>query len=113
MGAACDYAQNHKGPIPYFLGMKIPDEAPVQTGVNSKPIKKVDAIWESPVFYSSISTGESWRLFVHCRFGFTFLAQECSEWTVYFRIREQLLTQLLFFASHYSSRPGIISMKPE
>lgn len=108
IGAACDYAQNNKGPITFLFAVEIPEGADRQMA-GDKPAKLSDAIWRSPVFAGAGSTEPS-RLYVHIRFPMTELAGSCAAWTACYRLREQLLMNLISSASSYGSRPGIVQL---
>lgn len=108
IGAACDYAQNNKGPITFLFGVEIPEGADRQMA-GGKPVKLSDAIWRSPVF-AGPGYAEPSRLYVHIRFPLTELAGSCAAWTACYRLREQLLMNLITSASSYASRPGIVQL---
>ncbi|HEY8270038.1 MAG TPA: hypothetical protein VIG33_04070 [Pseudobdellovibrionaceae bacterium] len=110
IGAACDYAQNKEGPITYLLAMEIPEDA--ERKKNRKTgddLELSDAIWRSPVFITTDSA-ESFRLYVHIRFPISVLPSMTDGWFASYRMREQLLMNLLTFSSNYSSRPGIVQL---
>lgn len=108
LGAACDYAQNNRGPITFLFGMEIPEgaERMLKDGV---PVKLSDAVWQSPVFLPPNSDEPS-RLLVHMRFPVTVLPEKCDGWTARYRLREQLLMHLITAASAYVARPGIVQL---
>lgn len=109
VGAACDYAQNNRGPITFLFGVDIPENADRQKDSNDRPVKLTDAIWKSPVFLMPDAIKVS-RLHVHIRFPQTYLAETCSEWNVCCRLREQLLMHMINTASNYNARPGIVQL---
>lgn len=109
IGASCDYAQNKLGPITYLLGVKIPEDAERKKNNKDEPIKLSDAIWKSPIFITSIDKAPM-KLHVHIRFPITILPNQAKEWEVHYRIREQLLMNLITSVSNYVSRPGIVSL---
>jgi hypothetical protein len=102
VGAVCDYAQNHTGPLTYLLGIEIPRDA-------KRKGKLTDAIWKSPVFSIPGGTQIS-RLHAHIRFPMTLLARACAAWTARYRLREQLLMNLIACTSTYAARPGIVQL---
>lgn len=105
VGAACDYAQNNRGPVPFLFGLAIPESAERQKG------KKLSAvIWRSPVF-NMPETGKLSRLHVHFRFPQSHLQSACAKWQVLCRLREQILMHLISSASTYVSRPGIVELR--
>lgn len=109
IGAACDYAQDNRGPISYLFGLEIPSSAARQLDSNNNPIKLSDAIWQSPVFMTPGSQ-EASTLYVHFRFPLTFVKDSCGGWRANYRLREQLLMQLITSVSAYVSRPGIVRL---
>lgn len=108
VGAACDYAQNNRGPVMFLFGVDIPESAERQKS-NDGPVKLTDAIWRSPVFCTPSIT-EASRLHVHIRFPQIHLRETCSEWKVCYRLREQLLMHLISAASNHAARPGIVQL---
>jgi hypothetical protein len=109
VGAACDYAQNNRGPISFLFGLDIPESAERQKK-GDQPVKLPDAIWKSPLFLMPDATEPS-RLHVHIRFPQTHLQDVCAMWaTTYCRLREQLLMHLINSASSYVARPGIVQL---
>jgi hypothetical protein len=109
VGAACDYAQNNRGPIMFLFGLDIPEDAERQKDSNERPIKLTDAIWKSPIFLMP-GAAEATRLHAHIRFPQIYLPEACSQWTVYCRLREQLLMHLISTASNHVARPGIVQL---
>ena len=109
IGAACDYAQDNRGPISYLFGLEVPRSAERQLDSSKNPIKLSDAIWQSPIFMTPGSQEDS-VLYVHFRFPLTFLKDACVNWEVSYRLREQLLMQLITSVSGYVSRPGIVRL---
>lgn len=109
IGAACDYAQDRSGPITYLLGIEIPENAERKKDKEGKELKLQEAIWKSPVFLTT-DNPEPFRLHVHIRFLISVLPQIGESWGACYRIREQLLMNLLATASSYSSRPGIVQL---
>jgi hypothetical protein len=99
--AACDYAQVQPGPLPYFLGLEI--EAAALTG-KSAPA----AVWTSPA-YEFGATMKVLR--VSARFHVSLsvaVAEQCAQ---LYRIREQLLNDLIYRHHGYGARPGTISFR--
>lgn len=149
VGAACDYAQNNRGPITFLFGVDIPENAERQKDSRAERIEKVraelaklgadnedekltgfagalakaaatsdgrikltDAIWKSPVFLMPGATEVS-RLHVHIRFPQTHLPEDCAQWKVTCRLREQLLMHLISATSNHVARPGIVQLPVE
>jgi hypothetical protein len=99
VGAVCDQAQGNTGPVPYLIGLEIPSEVKRDTPSNAE--------WKSPVFTSHISN-ESFRLHVNSRHLVTRTYPQIGGWTVKYRLREQILMDLINHAAGYISRPGIV-----
>jgi hypothetical protein len=100
IGAACDFAQAKKGPVTFLLG--------ISTAV--KPTKKLPAsIWKSPSF-SEPGSDDVFHLYVNSRMLITVPPEDCKGWSVLYRIREQLLMQLITTASNHAARPGIVNL---
>ena len=102
IGAACDYAQRRPGPIAYVLAIELSSAAKFRG-------KAKDALWRSPTILLE-DTNEPVRLRVNCRFMITRTSKAVQRWTVCYRLREQLLVELINHAADYASRPGIISL---
>lgn len=98
VGAACDVAQKHAGPIPFLFGLRIPRSIKQDT---TSP-----GIWKSPVFTDD--SNEVFRLQVHSRLLLSVLEDESQKWTAHSRLREQILMELIAAQAEYVSRPGII-----
>lgn len=109
IGAACDYAQSKPGPIIYLLGLEIPENAERKKDGKGQLIRLSDAIWLSPVFVTPESA-EPMRLYVHDRFALSILPDVCDGWVACYRLREQLLMNLIAHESDYGSRPGIVQL---
>ena len=97
--AACDYAQAQPGPLPFHLGLCLPA---------SKARKDLPpaALWRSPCFDLD---GEPHFLHVNARFQVSLPNAEVAEAQPLFRLREQLLNDLVYRLHSYGARPGIIS----
>ena len=98
--AACDFAQKNPGPIPFYLAMEIEESA-----INSGD-KPPQSLWMSPKF---LSIGSIRQLQVNTRIQLPLVEAEARLQPPSYRIREQLLAQLLHFAQGNSARPGIVS----
>lgn len=109
VGAACDYAQNRAGPLTYFFGFEIPENAERKKDSKGEPLKLSEAVWRSPVFITPETTEPS-SLHIHVRFPLIELSNSCASWTTCYRLREQLLMNLITSASGYASRPGIVQL---
>ena len=99
--AACDYAQGQPGPLPYYLGL---DFSPINLNRNTPPM----AVWTSPEFQLR---DEVRILTVNARFQFSLTADRARILCPIYRLREQLLTDLVHRIHTYGSRPGMISFR--
>lgn len=102
IGAVCDHAQGKKGTIPYIFGMEIPLDA------RSNSFKVTGAEWSSPAL--TRSDGSTYRLIANARLMASMTTDGCADFKVRYRLREQLLMQLITHAAEYSARPGILQM---
>ena len=102
--AACDYAQRQPGPVPFHLGLWLPPDA-VRRGR-----KAPDALWESPPLEAP--DGVAGYLHVSARFQISLTRERAREATKRFRLREQLLNDLIYRIHGYGARPGIVSLRP-
>lgn len=100
VGAACDYAQKKNGPIPYMLGI----EKPFSIEPHSD---QPASLWTSPIF---VRDDEAFVLQTSSRYLTSVPAAGVVEFTVKYRLREQLLMELITRLSTYLARPGIISV---
>ena len=97
--AACDYAQGQPGPLPFYLGIDIDNSVSVG---GSKP----SALWTSAVF----ETGGTLRqLQVNARFQVSLTTQKAKELKPLYRLREQILGDLIQHIHAYGARPGMMS----
>ena len=99
VGAVCDHAQGRTGPIPYLMAVEIPS--------GLKRNKVSDAEWRSPIL-ALVGDDGPFRLHVNSRYLITSTAPQADVWTVAYRLREQLLMDLVNHAAGYVSRPGIV-----
>ena len=99
--AACDYAQAQPGPLPFHLGLCLP-ASEVRRGTPPA------ALWRSPCFDLD---GKPHFLHVNARFQTSLLSAEVAEAQPLFRLREQLLSDLIYRLHSHGARPGIISFR--
>ena len=97
--AACDYAQMRKGPFPFHLGLCLP----VSTRKDGLPA----ALWSSPCFEYN---GET-LLHVNANFQIPLSPTTRLKEKPLFRLREQLLNQMIYQFHSHGARPGIISFR--
>ena len=99
--AACDHAQRNPGTLPYLLGMDVNSNSLT----NNKPR---DAVWTSPEFQIG---GTVRTLRVNARFQVSRAATTVDDATPLYRLREQLLSELIDHVHTYGNRPGKISFR--
>ena len=97
--AACDYAQAQPGPLPFHLGLCLP-ASEARRGMPPA------ALWRSPCFDLD---GKPHFLHVNARFQMSLPSAEVAEAQPLFRLREQLLNDLVYRLHSHGARPGIIS----
>src|SRR3984957_11860260 len=102
VGAVCDFAQSGKGPLPYLVGAEIP--AIIERA------KLPASEWKSPVMTIPSLAADSFHLVLNSRYLFTLTENEVQGFTVRYRLREQILMQLIAHAGQYVTRPGIVSV---
>ena len=100
--AACDHAQNQPGPAPFYLGLDLPKTCE-PTGR-----KAPASLWRSPAFEFD---GEVRLLHVSARFPISLPSNVAQEASPCYRLREQVLNNLIFRLHSYSARPGMISFR--
>ena len=99
--AACDYAQAQPGPLPFHLGLCLP-ASEARTGTSPA------ALWRSPCFECE---GQAHFLHVNARFQVSLPGGKAKQTPPLFRLREQLLNDLIYQIHGYGARPGIISFR--
>ena len=100
--AACDYAQNQPGSLPYYLGLELPKASISKSG------KPPAALWASPPFEGE---GTTLLLHVSARFQVSLSPADAKKQKTLYRLREQLLNDLIYWLHSYGARPGIISFR--
>lgn len=99
--AACDYAQTQPGPLPFHLGLCLPTS-------EARKEKPPAALWRSPCFEHN---GQAHFLHVNARFQVSLPSGRAKQASPLFRLREQLLNDLISQIHGYGARPGIISFR--
>lgn len=97
--AACDYAQMQPGSLPFYLGLDF-DASKVRKGTAPA------ALWSSPPFVSE--TGDRF-LRINARFQISLSRAVAAAVKPLYRLRDQLLAEILYRTHSYGARPGIIS----
>ena len=99
--AACDYAQARPGPLPFHLGLCLP-----ASKARGRPSPA--ALWRSPCFEHD---EQAHFLHVNARFQVSLSGGKAGQARLLFRLREQLLNDLIYQIHGYGARPGIISFR--
>ena len=99
--AACDYAQMRQGPLPFHLGLCLP--AP-----NARSSGHPAALWTSPCFEF-----DNEARFLHVNAGFQVSISPMAKVVEkpLFRLRDQLLNELIYRLHSHGARPGFISFR--
>lgn len=100
--AACDYAQNQPGPLPFHLGLCL-------LASSARSRTPPAALWRSPHFEFE---NDASVLHVSARFQVSMSSGKAKQASTLFRLREQLLNDLIYRLHGYGARPGIISFRP-
>jgi hypothetical protein len=99
--AACDFAQKQPGPMPFVLALEMPWTSVAR---QSAP----GAVWPSP----PLDFGGTARMVAaNCRFQISVSEAAAKAIPAIYRIREQLLNDLVYKLHTYGARPGIISFR--
>lgn len=99
--AACDYAQRQPGPLPFYLGL----DMEVSKAKKGTPPA---ALWTSPPFELE---GKVRLLRVNARFQVSLPLNSAEAVKPIYRLRDQLLADLINHVHTYSARPGMISFR--
>ena len=101
--AACDHAQSQPGPLPFHLGLDFPAAS------EDRKRKPSVAVWTSPPF----EFGGTVRLLrVSARFPISLPSAKVRNEHPVYRLREQLLNDLIHHLHAHGGRPGLISFRP-
>lgn len=109
IGAACDYAQGQSGPLTYLFALEVPVGVPRKKNPKDKDkeLKAPQAEWSSPVLTLDVP----FELRANCVFPMTLVREQVAGWTVRYRLREQLIAQLVSHFSNHLSRAAIVSIR--
>lgn len=99
--AACDYAQSRAGPAPCYLGL----EMPFPTRRSGTPPA---ALWLSPALEVD---GAVRQLRVSATFPVSVGPAEFDRQTPIYRLREQILNDLIYHLHSHGARPGMLSFR--
>ena len=100
--AACDHAQSHPGTIPWYLGLDLPE-------ANKRSGTPPAGLWLSPAFKID---DEIRRLHVSAYFMKSHPRGAIQDATPIYRLREQLLNELIYRLHSHGARPGMMSFRP-
>jgi hypothetical protein len=102
IGAVCDYAQHQRGPIPFLLAAEIP--------IAVERISRTQAAeWKSPILMTNSNDGP-FELVANSRYLITLTKSQAESCAVRYRLREQILMQLINHAGQHGTRPGIVKV---
>ena len=101
--AACDHAQSQPGPLPFHLGLDFPAAS------EDRKRKPSVAVWTSPPFEFD---GTVRLLRVSARFPISLPSARVRNEHPVYRLREQLLNDLIHHLHAHGGRPGLISFRP-
>ncbi len=99
--AACDYAQIRPGPLTFYLGLCLPEPRARKGSLPS-------ALWASPCFYFD---DEPFLLHVNAGFQMPLPRTSRGIEKPLFRLREQLLNDMIYRLHDHGARPGIVSFR--
>lgn len=105
IGAACDHAQPKPMPIPYVLALEFPADVKRSTKNPSRPQE-----WVSPTFQNEGASGQ-FVLVANARYVISLSKARADQLQVHYRLREQLLVQLIRRVTDYIARPGVVELR--
>lgn len=111
LGASCDYAQNKQGPIPYIFGFVVEAEKYHERerdflDPDKKFISKKLSDWVSPLF-SYRDEDPAFYIVLNLQLVISKVKGQLDSYQTLYRLREQLLNQVIVRATTFASRPGI------
>ncbi|HAV4558229.1 hypothetical protein ABGT03_06435 [Acinetobacter baumannii] len=111
LGASCDYAQNKQGPIPYIFGFVVDAEKYHErerdfSDPEKKFINKKLSDWVSPLF-NYIDEQPAFYIVLNLQLVISKVKGQLDTYQTLYRLREQLLNQVIVRATSFASRPGI------
>lgn len=107
-GAACDYAQNRPGPLPYLFGLEVPCDVQRESD-NTGAVRRPASEWSSPTLLLEPDSA-AFMLAVNTRYWMSVAPGDAADWSPAYRLREQLLMHLISHASGHMARPGIVRL---
>jgi len=112
--AACDFAQNTVGPLPFLLAAIVPDNHKRKTSSDGNPLRLPSSVWSTPqLICDEIVKGRSFSFeIIHgipCHITRKVLDElECK---VLGRLKDQIVASLSFEHHSHGSRPGFVSFR--
>ena len=100
--AACDHAQSQPGPTPCYLGLDFPESK------KNRSRKPPASVWTSPPFEFD---GTIRLLRVSARFPTALPLVPAQGATRLYRLREQILNDLIYHVHGHGARPGMMSFR--
>ena len=94
-------AQTQPGPLPFYLGLDLPTS-------NRRSGTPPVSLWTSPAFELN---REVRLLCVSARFPLSLSSGEAQGTTARYRLREQILNDLIYTLHSHGARPGMISFR--
>ena len=98
--AACDYAQSNPGSVLFYLGLDFPEEHRATSG------NPPDSTWRGPMFEFG---GQIRRLRVNAGFPLALASNVIQGVQPLYRLREQILNDLVYHLHSHGARPGMMS----
>jgi len=96
----CDYAQQSGGPRPYAFGLELK-----HSGSWTKNKARKLPVWLSPRY---AGTDDVRQICIHHRYQVVLLDERVADWSVRYRMRQQLLSELTHAMNNHRTRPGIL-----
>lgn len=115
IGASCDNAQPNLGPLLYLLAVEwpfaLPDGAKAEDKLKlyKKRSSKLGVEWMSPTLKFS-SDKNAGKISVFKNLSISITREGSKDWTVAYRFREELISELTQEYARYISRPGIVTL---
>lgn len=115
IGASCDNAQPNPGPLLYLLAVEWPFASPDGAKTQDKPklhkkrTTKLAMEWMSPTLRFSIDQNAG-KISVFKNLSISVTRDGTTDWSVAYRFREELISELTQEYARYISRPGIVTL---
>ena len=111
LGASCDYAQNKQGPIPYIFGFVVESQKYHERECDfldpeKKFMSRKLSDWVSPLF-SYANADPAFYIVLNLQLVISKVKGQLDDYQALYRLREQLLNQVIVRSTSFASRPGI------